>query len=80
MHLAAQNGHKNCLTFLVKLGANIFALDNDYNTALAVAGNRGQTQCVEYLDSVFSQQKDKKKVSLLYFKLLVLILYFFFLS
>lgn len=61
LHLTAQNGHMSCLSFLVKLGANPFALDNDYNSPLTVAGNRGHNDCVMYLDGVINQLKQASR-------------------
>ncbi len=48
----------NCLSFLVNFGANIWALDNDAQSALDVAAMRGAThdEIVRYLDSEMGRQ------------------------
>ncbi|XP_076855907.1 pre-mRNA splicing regulator USH1G isoform X2 [Brachyhypopomus gauderio] len=56
LHVAAANGHVNCLTFLVSFGANVWCLDNDYHTPLDMAATRGHMDCVRYLDSIVAKQ------------------------
>lgn len=56
LHLAAANGHHNCLFFLVSFGANIWCLDNDYHTPLDMAATKNHMDCVRYLDSVATKQ------------------------
>lgn len=56
LHLAAANGHLNCLSFLVSFGANVWCLDNDYHTPLDMAASRGHMDCVRYLDSIAAKQ------------------------
>lgn len=56
LHLAAANGHLNCLSFLVSFGANVWCLDNDYHTPLDMAAMRGHMDCVRYLDSIAAKQ------------------------
>lgn len=56
LHLAAANGHHNCLFFLVSFGANIWCLDNDYHTPLDMAATKSHMDCVRYLDSIASKQ------------------------
>lgn len=56
LHLAAANGHLNCLFFLVSFGANIWCLDNDYHTPLDMAATKNHMDCVRYLDSVAAKQ------------------------
>lgn len=56
LHLAAANGHLNCLFFLVSFGANIWCLDNDYHTPLDMAATKNHMDCVRYLDSIASKQ------------------------
>ncbi|XP_028311310.1 ankyrin repeat and SAM domain-containing protein 4B [Gouania willdenowi] len=67
LHLAAANGHMHILSFLVNFGANLFALDNDFHTAMDVAASRDRMDCVRYLDAAASQQTNKnpKKVGIL---------------
>nr|XP_002127434.3 Usher syndrome type-1G protein homolog [Ciona intestinalis] len=50
LHLAAQNGHLDSVSFLVNFGANVWKVDNSYNSAQDLAGIRNQTKCVKYLD------------------------------
>ena len=59
LHLSAQNGHLDCLKFLVNVGANMWKQDNDMHTAMDVAGIRNQLRCVEYLDRNMNQEKLK---------------------
>uniref|UniRef100_A0A8C4TMD2 USH1 protein network component sans n=1 Tax=Erpetoichthys calabaricus TaxID=27687 RepID=A0A8C4TMD2_ERPCA len=56
LHLAAANGHLNCLSFLVSFGANVWCLDNDYHTPLDMAAMKSHMECVRYLDSIAAKQ------------------------
>ncbi|TRY93315.1 hypothetical protein DNTS_029249 [Danionella cerebrum] len=56
LHLAASNGHLNCLSFLVSFGANVWCLDNDYHTPLDMAATKNHMDCVRYLDSIAAKQ------------------------
>lgn len=56
LHLAAANGHQNCLSFLVAFGANVWCLDNDYHTPLDMGAAKGHVDCVRYLDSIAAKQ------------------------
>lgn len=56
LHLAAANGHQNCLSFLVAFGANVWCLDNDYHTPLDMAAAKGHMDCVRYLDAIAAKQ------------------------
>ncbi|XP_061080332.1 pre-mRNA splicing regulator USH1G-like isoform X3 [Conger conger] len=56
LHLAAANGHLNCLSFLVSFGANIWCLDNDFHTPLDMAATKSHMDCVRYLDSIAAKQ------------------------
>lgn len=58
LHLAAANGHHNCLFFLVSHGANIWCLDNDYHTPLDMAATKNHMDCVRYLDVVAVKQTE----------------------
>lgn len=53
------------LSFLVNFGANLFALDNEFHTAMDVAAARGRMDCVRFLDAAASQQTNQnaKKVA-----------------
>jgi len=59
LHLAAQNGHLHCVSFLVAYGVNLWKYDNDYHTAKDVAGIRNQLDCVRSIDKAMSQQLTK---------------------
>ncbi|KAJ8253864.1 hypothetical protein COCON_G00204760 [Conger conger] len=65
LHHAASNGHMAILSFLVNFGANLFALDNDFHTAMDVAASRDRMDCVRFLDAAASQQtsRNAKKVA-----------------
>lgn len=65
LHHAAASGHIHCITFLVNVGANIFALDNDFHSPLDVASAKGRMECVAILDKAASNQniKNPKKVA-----------------
>nr|XP_020655258.1 ankyrin repeat and SAM domain-containing protein 4B [Pogona vitticeps]XP_020655259.1 ankyrin repeat and SAM domain-containing protein 4B [Pogona vitticeps] len=65
LHHAASNGHTHCVSFLINVGANIFALDNDLRSPLDVAASRNQYECVNLLDNAATEQniKNPKKVS-----------------
>uniref|UniRef100_A0A8D3BWQ6 Ankyrin repeat and sterile alpha motif domain containing 4B n=1 Tax=Scophthalmus maximus TaxID=52904 RepID=A0A8D3BWQ6_SCOMX len=67
LHHAAANGHMHILSFLVNFGANLFALDNEFHTAMDVAASRDRMDCVRFLDAAASQQTNQnpKKVATL---------------
>lgn len=67
LHHAAANGHMHILSFLVSFGANLFALDNDYHTAMDVAAARDRMDCVRFLDAAAAKQTNQnpKKVALM---------------
>lgn len=56
LHCAAATGHMPCVSFLVSFGANIWALDNDFHTALDVAVLNDNKDIVRYLDAVAAKQ------------------------
>ena len=56
LHLAAANGHHNCLSFLVSFGANVWCLDSDYHTPLDMAASKSHMDCVRFLDSIAAKQ------------------------
>lgn len=66
LHHAAANGHMHILSFLVNFGANIFALDNEFHTAMDVAASQDRMDCVRFLDTAASQQTNQnaKKVAM----------------
>ncbi|XP_071329818.1 ankyrin repeat and SAM domain-containing protein 4B [Trachinotus anak] len=65
LHHAAANGHQKIISFLVNFGANLFALDNEFHTAMDVAASRDHMDCVRFLDTAASQQTNQnpKKVA-----------------
>lgn len=66
LHHAAANGHMHILSFLVSFGANLFALDNEFHTAMDVAASQDRMDCVRFLDAAASQQTNQnaKKVAM----------------
>ena len=46
---AASNGHQNCMEILLNAGADVSAVEYEYNTALAVASSKGRTECIKLL-------------------------------
>lgn len=67
LHHAAANGHMHILSFLVNFGANLFALDNDFHTAMDVAASRDRMDCVRFLDAAAAKQthRNPKKVAMM---------------
>lgn len=59
LHHAARAGQWNCVSFLVNFGANIWKMDNDLNTAMAVAAVENRTEIVKILDMAQSDQELK---------------------
>lgn len=59
MHHAAANGHMHILSFLVNFGANLYALDNEFHTAMDVAASRDRMDCVRFLDAAATQQTNQ---------------------
>lgn len=65
LHHAAANGHMHIISFLVNFGVNLFALDNEFHTAMDVAASRDRMDCVRFLDEAASKQTNQnpKKVA-----------------
>ena len=61
LHCAAARGHSSCVTFLVNFGVNIWALDNDFHTALEVAAMNENMNSVHFLDAVVAKQSALNK-------------------
>lgn len=59
LHHAAANGHMHIISFLVNFGANLFAQDNEFHTAMDVAASRDRMDCVRFLDAAASQQTNQ---------------------
>lgn len=64
LHLAAAQGHKHIVTFLVNFGANIYSTDVDGRTAQELAGINNREDILRYIDGVHAklEAQDKKKV------------------
>ncbi|KRT86887.1 Ankyrin repeat-containing protein, partial [Oryctes borbonicus] len=61
LHLAAAQGHKNIVTFLVNFGANIYAMDIDERTPKELAGINDREDIMKYLDSVSARVETQEK-------------------
>jgi ankyrin repeat protein len=61
--LAAAQGHKHIVTFLVNFGANIYSIDIDRRTAQELAGMNNREDILRFLDGVHAKMEagDKKK-------------------
>lgn len=59
LHHACKNGHENIVHFLVNFGCNIWALDNDYHTALDIANLYDRGDIATFLDATHSKQEMK---------------------
>ena len=58
LHHAAANGMLNCVSFLVNFGTNLWSLDNDFHTALDLAGIADHKEIVAFLDVAYTQQNN----------------------
>ena len=47
--ISAENGHTDCLNYLLKVGGNVNTLDHNHETALMKAAKEGHPKCVESL-------------------------------
>lgn len=67
LHLAAAQGHKTVVTFLVNFGVNIYAMDIDERTPQELAGINNREEILRYLDGVAAKLEatDKKKAKLM---------------
>lgn len=65
LHLAAAKGHLTCVDFLVKFGANIFALDIDNHNPQQLAAINNRDEILRYLDAAAAhlEMTDKKKAN-----------------
>jgi len=63
LHLASAKGHFPCVDFLVKFGANIFALDIDNHNPQQLAAINNREEILRYLDAAAAhlEATDKKK-------------------
>lgn len=65
LHLSSAKGHFSCVDFLVKFGANIFALDIDNHNPQQLAAINNREEILRYLDAAAAhlEATDKKKAS-----------------
>ncbi|XP_067881965.1 ankyrin repeat and SAM domain-containing protein 4B isoform X3 [Heterodontus francisci] len=56
LHHASINGHLHIVTFLVNFGANIWALDNNFHSAMDTAASKDRMECVRFLDTAATKQ------------------------
>lgn len=61
LHLAAARGHKECVTFLINFGANVFAMDVDGHTAQELAAINGREDILRYLDQATAKLENNDK-------------------
>lgn len=61
LHWAVQNGHINCVSFLVNFGVNLWALDNSLHTAKEIAGIKGHNAILTFLDKETARRGDQNK-------------------
>lgn len=59
LHHACKNGHENIVHYLVNFGCNIWALDNDFHTALDIANLNDKREIAMLLDMTHSKQEMK---------------------
>ncbi|XP_014677097.1 PREDICTED: Usher syndrome type-1G protein homolog [Priapulus caudatus] len=65
LHCSAHNGHLNCVSFLLNFGVNIWALDNEFHTAMDLAAMQEHMEIVRYLDECVAKESmlNKKTVA-----------------
>lgn len=65
LHLSSAKGHFACVDFLVKFGANLFALDIDNHNPQQLAAINNREEILRYLDSAAAhlEATDKKKAN-----------------
>lgn len=61
LHLAAARGHKECVTFLVNFGANLYAMDVDGHTAQELAAINGRDDILRFLDQTIGKLENNDK-------------------
>uniref|UniRef100_A0A182WL37 NAD(+) ADP-ribosyltransferase n=1 Tax=Anopheles minimus TaxID=112268 RepID=A0A182WL37_9DIPT len=63
LHLAAAKGYIQCVEFLVRFGANIYALDIDHHSAQDLAAINNRDKVLRYLDAASAtlEATDRKK-------------------
>lgn len=65
LHLSSAKGHFECVSFLVKFGANIFALDIDNHNPQQLAAINNREDILRFLDAAAAhlEATDKKKAN-----------------
>lgn len=61
LHLAAAHGHKECVTFLINCGANVFAMDVNGHTAQQLAAINERDDILLYLDQATAKLENNDK-------------------
>ena len=62
VHLAASSGQLPCLVFLTNFGANIYAVDDNGNSPVQEASNRGRMECIRHLENLITHQMTVDKI------------------
>lgn len=61
LHLAAARGHKECVTFLINFGANMYSMDVDGHTAQELAAINGRDDILRFLDQATGKLENNDK-------------------
>ncbi|XP_013773121.1 Usher syndrome type-1G protein homolog [Limulus polyphemus] len=56
LHYSVANGHMNCVSFLVNFGANVWALNNDFQSAKDVAVINCRDEIMRFLNRLLDMQ------------------------
>ena len=56
LHLSAAAGQLHCLVFLTNSGGNVYSVNDNGETPIQIATNKGRVACVRHLDTIITHQ------------------------